>query len=183
MSVFFCSDLHFGHKGIDKFRPFVTSSDDNQDQIIADWNACITKRDTVYVLGDAAFTTDACDIFRTLPGEKFLVRGNHDKLDTTYYLKYFKQVYGILKYKEFWLSHAPIHPNELRGRVNLHGHVHYSTILEEGLGGLSDKRYFNCCVENLREYGSSLMSLEMIRVLRKQPVPIDNTRNQDEITG
>lgn len=166
MSVYFCSDLHFGHKGIDKFRPLVTSCTDNEQQIISDWIAVITKRDTVYVLGDAAFTTEACDLFKELPGEKYLVRGNHDKLDTTYYLKYFKQVYGLLKYKEFWLSHAPIHPNELRGRVNLHGHVHYSSIMTEGTYltiPKVDLRYFNCCVENTREYGSSLIALDTIR--------------------
>jgi len=33
MSVYFCSDLHFGHKGIDKFRPFVVSCADNEQQI------------------------------------------------------------------------------------------------------------------------------------------------------
>jgi len=161
-NVWFTSDLHFGHKGINKFRPFVTSCEDNEQQIISDWKAVITKRDTVYVLGDAAFTTEACDLFKELPGEKYLVRGNHDKLDTTYYLKYFKQVFGLLKYKEFWLSHAPIHPQELRGRINLHGHVHYSNVCPEG-GNLPDKRYFNCCVENTRSYGSSLIALDTIR--------------------
>lgn len=165
MSVYFCSDLHFGHKGIDKFRPFVTSCTDNEQQIISDWIAVITKRDTVYVLGDAAFTTEACDLFKELPGEKFLVRGNHDKLDTTYYLKSFKQVFGLLKYKEFWLSHAPIHPDGLRGRINLHGHVHYSSVQTKYTygGETEDTRYFNCCVENLRRYGSSLIALEDLR--------------------
>ena len=159
MSVYFCSDLHFGHKGIQQFRPFVTSCSNNEQQIIRDWQAVITKRDTVYVLGDAAFTTDACDLFGSLPGVKYLVRGNHDKLDTTYYLKYFKQVYGLLKYKEFWLSHAPIHPQELRGRINLHGHVHYSNVVAENVNGskIPDTRYFNCCVENTRNYNSLWM--------------------------
>ena len=166
MSVYFCSDLHFGHKNIDKFRPFVKSEEDNRNQIKEDWCRLITKRDTVYVLGDAAFTMDTVADFGTLPGEKYLVRGNHDKLDTSVYLKYFKQVYGIIRYKEFWLSHAPIHPQELRGRVNLHGHVHYSNVLtNQGDLPWIDKRYFNCCVENTRTYGSSLISLDTIRSL------------------
>lgn len=179
MSVYFCSDLHFGHKRIHEFRPFTKSSADNDALIMHDWNAVITKRDIVYVLGDAAFTTEACDLFSALPGEKYLVRGNHDTLNTSYYLKYFKEVYGIIKYKEFWLSHAPIHPDELRGRINLHGHVHYSSIRKPfnpayDVMQEEDHRYFNCCVENTRNYGSSLISLDKIRQLRKQPEPMEN---------
>ena len=43
------------------------------------------------------------------------------------------------------MSHAPIHPNELRGRFNLHGHVHQNSITLPD--GSLDDRYINCCVE------------------------------------
>ena len=124
-NVWFTSDLHFGHKNIHKFRLEISSQEENERRIILDWNNLVTKRDDIYVLGDAAFTMKSVELFKTLPGRKFLVRGNHDDLDTQVYLKYFKSIYGLKKYKEFWLSHSPIHPNELRGKVNLHGHVHY----------------------------------------------------------
>lgn len=160
MTVYFCSDLHFGHKNIQKFRPFVKDEFDNRQQIIDCWSNLVTKRDDVYVLGDAAFTVESIDSFRDLPGRKYLIRGNHDQLDTSVYLKVFSEVYGLLKYKEFWLSHAPIHPDELRGKVNLHGHVHYATI--------PDKRYINCCVENFNEiFGRPLASLDEIRNMLK----------------
>ena len=108
------------------------------------------------MLGDAAFTMEAIDLFKDLPGRKFLVRGNHDLCDTAAYLKVFAEVYGLLKYKKFWLSHAPIHPDELRGKVNLHGHVHYSSV--------PDGRYFNCCVENLvATFQSPLVGLDQLR--------------------
>lgn len=156
MSVWFCSDLHFGHKNIQKFRHHVTSEEDNRQLIKNDWLKHISKRDDVYVLGDACFTMETLGDFKELPGRKFLVRGNHDKLNTSAYLKVFDEVYGLLKYKEFWLSHAPIHPDELRGKINLHGHVHYSSI--------NDSRYFNCCVENVAaRYKRSLIRLEEIR--------------------
>lgn len=156
MSVLFCSDLHFGHNNIQKFRLHVVSEEDNRAQIKRDWKERVTKRDDVYVLGDACFKMEMLNDIAELPGRKYLVRGNHDKLDTSAYLKVFTQVYGLLKYKEFWLSHAPIHPNELRGKVNLHGHVHYATI--------PDKRYFNCCVENLYSMNkNSLISLDQVR--------------------
>lgn len=163
-NVYFCSDLHFGHKNIGKFRAphHVQSEEDNRWRICEDWRKRVRKNDHVYVLGDACFTMETIFEFGELPGVKYLVRGNHDNLDTQVYLKHFKSVEGIVKYKEFWLTHAPIHPNELRGKVNLHGHVHYATV--------DDKRYFNCCPENLWGLiGSSLISLDEIRTYLKQP--------------
>ena len=155
-NVWFTSDLHFGHRNIHKFREGVSSEEDNRLRISRDWGRLVTKRDIVYVLGDAAFTMEAVETFNTLSGTKILVRGNHDKLDTQVYLKYFQHVYGLHKYKEFWLSHPPIHPNELRGKVNLHGHVHYDNV--------DDSRYLNLCVENLWKMGyPSLISLDQIR--------------------
>lgn len=156
-NVWFTSDLHFGHKNINKFRLEIVSEEDNRARICWDWEDLVTKRDDVYVLGDAAFTTETVEEFAELPGSrKFLVRGNHDELDTNVYLKYFNAVYGLKKYKEFWLSHCPIHPNELRGKINLHGHVHYADV--------QDNRYFNMCVESLWKRGyPSLISLDQVR--------------------
>ncbi len=137
---------------------FVSSEEENRTRIANEWKEVVSKRGIVYVLGDACFTMDTVDTFAELPGKKILVRGNHDMLDTQVYLKYFDGVYGLLKYKEFWLSHAPIHPDELRGKVNLHGHVHFSSI--------KDSRYLNCCPENLwPAYGRSLIRLEEVRKL------------------
>lgn len=46
----------------------------------------------------------------------------------------------MVKYKNLWLTHAPIHPDELRGKKNVHGHCHGHI--------LNDKRYINVCVEH-----------------------------------
>jgi calcineurin-like phosphoesterase family protein len=44
------------------------------------------------------------------------------------YLKYFEDVRGFLRYKQMWLSHCPIHPQELyRCKLNVHGHIHKNT--------------------------------------------------------
>lgn len=155
-NVWFCSDLHFGHKNIDKFRKGFRSEQEHREYIKYHWEKAVTKRDTVFVLGDAAFTEESVVDFKGLKGRKFLIRGNHDLLKTSTYLEYFEEVYGLLKYKEFWLSHAPIHPNELRNKINLHGHVHYATV--------PDNRYVNICVENLEEVvGRPLISLQEVR--------------------
>lgn len=155
-NVWFTADLHFGHIGIGKFRKFISDDEDNRAYISSFWLSHVKKRDTVYVLGDSAFTEEALEELGKLPGRKILIRGNHDELPIASYLKVFDEVYGLKRYKGFWLSHAPIHPKELRGKVNLHGHVHYKT--------LPDPRYLNCSIEGLREeFGYPLVNLATVR--------------------
>ncbi len=156
-NVWFCSDLHLGHKNIGKFRtPLVNSTEENNTRIITDWEKHVTSRDVVYVLGDFCFDAELYNSLKLSGNKKYLIRGNHDRFQTSQYLKVFDEVEGLLKYKEFWLSHSPIHPDELRGKFNLHGHVHYATV--------NDNRYFNCCPENLwPKYGRCLVSLDELR--------------------
>ena len=165
MSVYFIGDLHFGHKNIQKFRHFVESPEHNEDLISNYWKEKITKKDVVYLMGDVAFTEEGLRKVHSLPGRKILVRGNHDLLPTKYLVNVFEDIYGIVKYKEFWLSHAPIHPDELRGKVNIHGHVHYQTI--------PDVRYFNTSVENLIiNFAKPMVELDELRKhLNERTVP------------
>lgn len=160
-NVWFCSDLHIGHKNIAKFRLETTSEQNNRDIIKESWDKLVTKRDLVWVHGDAGFDEESIDWISQLKGEKRLVRGNHDDMPTTSYLRAFTEVYGLVRYKGMWLSHAPIHPDELRGKVNCHGHCHYYNIQHQGK---DDPRYLNCCVENVRRLtGECLISLNQVR--------------------
>lgn len=140
----FCSDLHLGHVKIAKFRHTFGFNDEEEHALyICDSIANnVKEKDILYILGDVAFTEAGLVRLKKLPGRKILIRGNHDLLHRQLYMDIFEDIYGLLKYKQFWLSHAPIHPAELRDRINLHGHVHYSTI--------DDTRYFNCCPENVQ---------------------------------
>lgn len=137
------SDLHLGHKNILKFSGPLRGGatwEEHDLWIMDQWNSVVTKHDFVYLLGDAAMNREALEKVKRLKGNKVLVRGNHDVYNTRTYLEYFQEVYGLHHYKRvFWMSHAPIHPTELRGRFNLHGHVHQHSI--------DDSRYINCCVE------------------------------------
>lgn len=137
------SDLHLGHKNILRYSGALrggTTPEEHDAWIREQWNSVVRKGDLVYVLGDVAMTSEALAQLRSFKGQKKLVRGNHDVEATQEYLKYFDQVYGLLSFKgTFWLSHAPVHPAELRGRLNIHGHVHQNSI--------PDARYINACVE------------------------------------
>lgn len=152
--VWFSSDFHIDHKNIHKFRCkdkgfFRDFKDESEHrEWLFDWvNDNVRKRDVLYLLGDIAFTEEALIEVGKLPGRKVLVKGNHCAVKSDLYSKVYDQVHGLTRYKHVWLSHAPIHPQELRGKFNFHGHTHYQNVLTET--GEEDSRYMNCCVDNL----------------------------------
>ena len=139
--VYFTSDWHFGHKAILKYRDF--KSIEKHDQTFIDnFNKTVNKRDTVFFMGDIAFTKEGLEKLKELKycHKKILYLGNHDTLKTEEYLEYFDEVHALRSYKNFWLSHCPIHPQEMRNRIgNIHGHLHASI--------LEDKNYFDVSPE------------------------------------
>lgn len=155
------SDLHLGHQNILKYSGNLrggTNSDEHDEWLIDQINSVVKKGDLLYILGDVALTEDALKKVSRIKGMKQLVRGNHDIYATQRYLEYFQQVHGLISFKgTFWLSHAPVHPQELRGRYNIHGHVHQNSIL--GLDGNPDPRYINACVEMTYGVPQSLTDL------------------------
>lgn len=175
-NVWFTSDTHLGHYGIERFREFTSSYEDNAKQFFDSYERCVKKRDTVFFLGDVVFTTKSnpslqgeyLERLRQLPGDKILIRGNHDvDIPTATLLGVFKEVHGIIKYKKYWLTHAPIHPQELRGKVNLHGHCHYATVCLPNSEEV-DIRYLNCCPENVTvaTQGEWLINLKQVQGIR-----------------
>ena len=82
MTTFFTSDLHFGHRNVIKYVPRPFSSVEEMDAtMIERWNALVAPGDDVYIVGDFALCRPAraVEIAHALNGNKFLVRGNHDK--------------------------------------------------------------------------------------------------------
>jgi len=152
MTIYFTSDPHLGHKNIHKLRD-VASPEENVRLFFEEARRKLHKRCLIYFLGDVMFDIKYLEMIKALPGRKKLIKGNHDELLTLENIKdVFESVDGIIKYKKFWLTHAPMHPDELRNKVNIHGHVHYATI--------PDKRYVNICPE---ETGQYFITLEEIR--------------------
>jgi calcineurin-like phosphoesterase family protein len=166
MSVYFIGDPHLGHKNIAKFRTFVSSCEDNTNLIVKCWKETITKNDVVFVMGDAAFDEESLRIFDSLKGRKILIKGNHDDVvPTRDLLSVFEEVHGIIKYKKFWLSHCPVHPDELRGKKNISGHIHHYSIMKDVDGQkVIDRRYLNSCVDVIYpEYKNVFISLDQVR--------------------
>lgn len=167
MSVYFIGDPHLGHKNISKFRPWVKNTQENTELFEYEWRKTISKRDDVYIMGDAAFDNASLELIKCLPGRKILIKGNHDDFVTTKaQTEVFHEVHGMLKYKGMWLTHCPIHPDEMRNRkCNIHGHVHLATIMKGwGPWRKPDPRYINTCVDVLwPQRGSFFISLDEIR--------------------
>ncbi len=152
MTVFFCADLHKGHKNAFKYRKW--ASKEIHDEVIRDnWFRTVGKRDKVFILGDVSFSAEEWSDFATWPGAKCVVLGNHcTQYNTARDIPDSIEIHGLLKYKEFWLSHAPIHPTELRGKLNIHGHTHSFVV--------PDTRYLGVSVEQI---GYTPISLDEVR--------------------
>ena len=144
------SDLHFGHKNILKYSGALrggTTVEEHDAWLLDQINSTVKKHDLLYILGDVAMERESLKLVKKIKaGNRILVRGNHDIYDTREYLEYFAQVHGMISYKgTFWLTHCPIHPVELRGRLNIAGHIHQNSIKLPD--GTLDNRYINACVE------------------------------------
>ena len=147
--VKFISDLHLGHKNITKYRKQFFSVQEHDSFVLENILSNISKRDTLWVLGDICFTKEAfakySDIINYC-GYLNIIVGNHDSSN-----KYAQEIQSMLlaiadnfhslkNFNGYWLSHAPIHPEELRGKLNIHGHTHSHNI--------GDDRYINVSSEN-----------------------------------
>lgn len=78
---YYIADTHFGHANVIRFdgRPFANTTE-MEETLVGNWNAKVTKADTVYILGDFCWGKEdewlrLCD---ALNGCKVLIRGNHD---------------------------------------------------------------------------------------------------------
>ncbi|QHJ78933.1 MAG: hypothetical protein [Caudoviricetes sp.] len=154
MSVFFTSDIHSNDINCNvKYRGF-ESEEAYQEFLIARWNKQVDKRDKVFIVGDVAHDEKGLSLYSKLNGYKHLVMGNHDNLPIALYLKHFDKVSGFLKYKNCWVSHCPVHSQEIYGRPNIHGHLHSNKNIINHVtpdrvmkDGLIDHRYFNVNID------------------------------------
>ena len=160
-SVFLISDTHFFHHKILQFeaaaRPFSNVEEMNE-AIVDNWNRVVTKRDTVWHLGDVIFGGyKNFHILDRLNGNKNLILGNHDKEDVRRYLEKFRKIEACKKYDGYILTHIPIHPGQFyRFAGNVHGHLHSKVVCQHermSTGGkaigVPDPRYVNVSCEHI----------------------------------
>jgi len=142
MSVWFSSDLHLGNtrsRGIG-------SSEQTANRIVVNINSMVNKGDKLFLLGDVADTYEGLKCINKIRCANIeLILGNHDKFQLTkYHQAGIKKIHGFRGYKNYWLSHCPIHPNEMRKKIaNIHGHIHRDGDTEK----ITDSRYFNVNTE------------------------------------
>ncbi len=149
MAVYTISDTHFEHNNILKYRTQFTSIQEHDEFILDNILTVCGKRDSLYMLGDVALGKNSFRFVQAIAERVeylHIVLGNHcderaGSPTARDYLTVCKNVYGIRRYKGAWLTHAPMHPDELRGKINVHGHVHGNT--------LADDRYVNVSCENV----------------------------------
>jgi len=127
--IWFTGDLHVGHFNILKYckRPFNTVQEMDE-CLISNWNEVVKRGDVVYVLGDFAYWKLSDDeiknIYDNLTGQKFLIRGNHDRRVGNYWLDV-KDTHWLKKERIF-LSHYShrVWRNSCHSSKNLFGHSH-----------------------------------------------------------
>ncbi len=132
--IWFCADLHFGHRRIIDFcpntRPYICTEQMNLD-IVETWNSQVWENDIVFILGDVSFAKKNVTeyLLSLLKGRKIIVAGNHDnglklpEYDTTEIHPYLEiKVDGI----DVIMFHYPIYEwNKMHyGSYHLFGHVH-----------------------------------------------------------
>jgi len=123
MTTYFTSDLHLGHGYAAGARGF-TSVEDHDRAVIGSLS-WLGSRDKLFVLGDVAFPRRALTGLSEIRCIMDLILGNHDTHRLQEYLQYFNKVHGCREYKNYILTHIPIHPQEVfRYTANIHGHIH-----------------------------------------------------------
>lgn len=133
--IYFTADLHFHHQNAipHSKRPF--SCVEEMDCVLAEnWNRRVGPRDEIYILGDLTLkgADRAAEILRRLNGQKYLIRGNHDRFtrQASFLPEQFAWVgdYCELCRDSRWLilCHYPLLEwNRCRyGSLHLHGHRH-----------------------------------------------------------
>lgn len=191
--IFFTSDTHFFHNRIIDYcdRPFrkmvppgtieiepgifndeelsIPDVESMNEHLIAQWNAKISKNDTVYHLGDFGFSPRAKtqgiknlqNLANRLRGKIILIRGNHDtNIDSIKRFETVKDIHVIHSNNtRFVLCHYPMRSWQFmnRGSIHLFGHCHsnmpdYNMSVDIGVDNIAKILAKRNNTEKLKEY-------------------------------
>lgn len=139
------ADLHIDHEKAAKARGYELKV--FQEKVCDAWVKVVTPRTTIVIVGDAALYREGLAIIKKLPGRKILIPGNHDlerDNDMRDVLEVYDDIQVAWKHKRgIWFDHIPMHPSQLRGKRQVHGHSHTDII--------QDERYINVCWDLLQD--------------------------------
>jgi calcineurin-like phosphoesterase family protein len=178
--TFLYADPHFGHQGVCEFlrqdgtklRPWSTALEMDK-ELVYRYLTTVKPGDKVYFLGDIAMNPKHLSILVNLPGDKVLIKGNHDQAKLSKYAQYFRDVRAYWQLAGCLLSHIPIHPQSLsRWRANIHGHLHAREVMERGEDTHGeyedvDPRYLCVSVEHT-DYAPILLEDALDRIKQRQ---------------
>lgn len=161
--ILYIADPHFGHENIlwlDN-RPYETVQDMTQ-AMIRNWQKAVDPGDTVYIIGDMFWKTisgkERSDIMAQLPGDKYLIQGNHDH-------EFINGFTGASEARtvrdgntDVYLSHCPsiAFPGFYNGAVHLYGRVHngFEAGISERVRSVLESLYEKPC----RMYNAGVMT-------------------------
>jgi len=159
--IMLCGDAHLGHKNIHKYRTDFATAEEHHETIWENIQLSVNKRDTLIMMGDTAFTHEWLRKIELLNvKKKILIVGNHcteNGINMRHIVNAYDEVHGALSYRNYWLTHIPMHPQEIRGRkANIHGHLHGNHVWMEERDEISpgeyfspiDQRYLSTCLEH-----------------------------------
>lgn len=124
--VWITADLHLRHKNIHKYRN-MASPEEHDAFVMDNLRSTVGKNDTVIFVGDIAFTVEGLCLIKFLDVKnKILIAGNHctERVHFSHFVDTYNHVHALWKKKDAWISHAPLHPDHLRGNYCIHGHIH-----------------------------------------------------------
>lgn len=169
LNIYILSDNHFLHGKIIEHcnRPFKDQNDQDT-RMKTLWNATVREQDMVIHLGDLSFTAGSSELIKQrlkeLNGRIILVRGNHDRKSTMWYLTNgidFICDRFVWEYnnKRMLFVHNPAHvsPDEYKKyQYVLHGHCHGNVPF---ITKRDDCTFINLSVEHLKYTPLSLLTL------------------------
>lgn len=113
MTTYFTSDLHFHHKNVCKYtrRHEVVQQEHHEEWLIDIWNSTVKRSDKIWHLGDLTFLTkyeDIAVLVKKLNGQKFFIKGNHDRTKVLDALKKDGLIQNWYQYEEIKISATPV---------------------------------------------------------------------------
>lgn len=140
---YFVADLHLGDPSALKYRPEFRSLG-YHDEFMLNLLSQLKPNDELNMVGDCLVGKHILADIKKIPCKKRLIIGNHDfekSIKWNDLIGVVDDIQGGYRWPRhpYWITHIPVHPHHLRGRLNIHGHLHDDII--------PDTRYINVSVE------------------------------------